>query len=203
MKTSTNAILILLVLVVAWEAPAATTISPEQSLGLLKYTHIELVDDTKGDCWTNLNTVREDTTLALEQSDIGVSSEELFTFPVDVFSIKITVLGNRIPNGVCIGAVTFKVQTRGYLELGDTDISVDLTTSVMTQLSVAINPDNLNDSISRMVKNSVTNLTTTVLANRRDPTVAEIDSVVEKVDPITQKDFENYLRQTNEPQTSQ
>ncbi|MEQ6918020.1 hypothetical protein [Halomonas aquatica] len=80
-------------------------IDMEESIGLVNYVELAVIDSVEGGCWLNSEEIKQEVRLQLESNGVGVYTEEVIgTFP-EITTLEILGIGRRLNNQLCAGSL--------------------------------------------------------------------------------------------------
>lgn len=143
------------------------SLSIHQSRGLIKQVRLVVKDNVTGNCWTNVNHVKQNSRWKLEQSHIAVED------PIDPDSQPTNALmyvygvGRRV-RGNCFGSIDVELTRLDGARYSDTRIITEVRLFRCGSFAWG---SSLNDSIAATVDECVAEFAGDVLEYRRDPAV--------------------------------
>jgi len=150
-------------------------ISGDESLGLIHFIEIHVDDQVSGGCWTNVNQIRKNVRLKLEQSGIETAKKLLWEGPYGA-TLIIDVIGYRTEKtNVCVGylnvsLVNYRAESFGYY--GEYEIYRRYL--LYQKAGIMTSGDNLNTMIKKDVDGYVSELAAKIIRNRGNEPIKKI-----------------------------
>jgi hypothetical protein len=176
--------------------PNSKFVEVKESLGLIRNAYLVIDDQVEGKCWTNTDQVKQKARLTLERSGISVYDEPLFIISPVSTNIVITGLGLRSDAGTCFGSIEVSSFREIFTYFGD--VSIKYSGSNFSRNSVAISSSNLNSSFLSAVDTFISQLSSDVIAGRRNQNVNAILEKQVSSKPVTMREFVEMFKKASE-----
>ncbi len=168
----------------------------KESLGLIRNVYLAIDDQVEGNCWTNIDQVKQKARLTLEQSGISVYDEPLLIISPFSTNIVITGLGLRSDSGTCFGNIRVENYREMFTDFGD--VTIKYFGSNFGRSSVALSSSSLNSSFLSAVDTFISQFSSGVIAGRRNSYVSQILENKKDSKPVTMREFVEMLKKASE-----
>ena len=166
------------------------------SLGLIKNVHLVINDQVEGMCWTNINQVKQNARLTLEQSGISVYDEPLMIISPLSTNLIIAGHGRRSYDNGCYGNI--ELSSYRIVDIAFGNISVERIGINFKRSMIVSSEKNLNDLFVSSVDTLVSMFCSDVIAGRRNPIVSEILKNTKNITPTTKREFGKMVKEVTE-----
>ncbi|WP_163650765.1 hypothetical protein [Modicisalibacter sp. 'Wilcox'] len=174
-------------------------IGPDSYSGTIKNVSLYVDDQVDGNCWTNVDSIRQNARLKLEQSNIRVYNEPMAGFYPFNATMIITGVGYRV-SGICAGAITVKVTTTVASTSFNKNIFMSLDGDLLNKTLIATSSNNLNQSFSETSDAAVAEFSSNVISGRRNNAVQKLinDNIsIYKKEPMTMKELNELVEKSS------
>tara|TARA_R110002049_G_scaffold79344_3_gene202125 strand:- start:1717 stop:2316 length:600 start_codon:yes stop_codon:yes gene_type:complete len=145
-------------------------LSKDQSLGLINAINMQVVNTTTDQCLTNIERVKQELRLKLEQSDVKVYDEPLGG-NASAVDLVISANGWKPNNYGCVGNFSLNVYYFGYHAFNESFIRKQ--TTLLLKSSLATSSTDLNAMFSDFAIENIAKLSADIISARRDTDVVK------------------------------
>lgn len=173
----------------------------DNGIGLIDHVYLVVHDDITGGCWSNINAVKNRVRAKLSQANISVYDEHLAFYDGYYALLEITGTGYR-SGGMCVGMIDYAVYADAQGEIlnfaTNREWSYPVQAVLFERLSVANNPNNLNQQFLSTVDSATDEIIGDIYEGRRIDGVGYALSIILKDRATTQEELQDFLERNEE-----